>query len=185
MEELIDWLNSIYPLSDECKNYLRSVIRDRTLKKGELLLKEGEICENLYFVQYGLLVCYYKMGRLKVTDWFFWEGETVVSVESFYDRVKSKDTIKAVKESLLYYIAFDELQYLYDHYLEFNYIGRVLTLKYFRIWHNLVRNTRLLTTEERYRNLVDSHPEILLRVPLKILATYFGMAPETISRLRS
>jgi CRP-like cAMP-binding protein len=185
MEELIQWLCDIYPQSPECLAYLRSIIKKRELTKNEFLLREDEICEILYFIKKGLLVCYYWMGSVKVTDWFFWEGETVVSVDSFYDQVKSKDSIQAIEPTWLYYITYHELQYLYDHFIEFNYIGRVLTQKYFRIWHSLARNIRHLTAAERYQNLMEKYPEILQRVPLKHLATYFNMTKETISRERA
>jgi CRP-like cAMP-binding protein len=184
MDELIQWLCSIHPLTPECVSYLRHIIRYRRIKKDQLLLRPGEICENIYFIQKGILRCYYMKNDVDVTDWFFWETDTVVAIDSFYDQTPGEDYIEALEDGELYYISFAELNYLFHHYMEFNFIGRVLTNKYLRSWHRQARNLRRLTAEEKYRFLLAGQPEALLRVPARALASFLDMAPETISRLR-
>lgn len=184
MEELFQWLSAIHPLSPECSAHLRRIIRRRTIKKDQLLLRAGEVCDNIYFIKKGILRCYYLVKDRDVTDWFFWETDTVVAIDSFYDQTPSGDYIEALEDGELYYISFDDLDYLFRHYLEFNFIGRVLTNKYLRIWHRQARNLRRLSAEEKYRFLLASQPEAILRVPAKALASFLDMSPETISRLR-
>jgi len=82
MEQLLFFLNAIatsegWPLSSECLSYLRKIIKARSIKEGDYLLRAGEICTNLYFIQKGLLKCYYILHENEVSDWFFGEGETV------------------------------------------------------------------------------------------------------------
>lgn len=184
MEELLHYLSSIYPLSPECLAYLRRIIRDCRVKKDESLLHAGEVCENIYFIRKGILRCYYLKKGVEVTDWFFWEGDTVVAIDSFYDQTPSEAYIEALEESELYYISYHDLNYLFDHFLEFNFVGRVLTNKYLRVWHRQARNLRMLTAEEKYIFLLERQPEAVLRVPVKVLASFLDMAPETISRMR-
>lgn len=190
MEELLLFLNQIaltegWPLPEACLAYLRKVIKVRTIKKDEFLLTAGQVCTNLYFIRKGLLKCFYIVHQRDVSDWFFGEAETVVSIDSFYDQAPSADYIQALEDSELFYIAYEELNYLYRNFIEFNVIGRVLTNKYLRIWHRQARNIRMLTAEERYLFFMKTQPELINRVPVQDLASYLDMSRETLSRMRS
>src|SRR5215472_11931767 len=127
MEELLHWLSSIHPLSPGCLAHLRSIIRYREIKKDQLLLSAGQVCENIYFIRKGILRCYYLKKNIDITDWFFWETDTVVAIDSFYDQTPSEDYIEALEDGELYYISFKDLDYLFNEFMEFNFIGRVLT----------------------------------------------------------
>jgi CRP-like cAMP-binding protein len=189
MEEVLSFLNQIataegHPLSAACLAYLRKVIKIKTIKEDEHLLLEGQVCENLYFIVNGLLKCYYILHGKPVCDWFFGEGETVVAVDSFYDQIPSKDFIQALEDCLLFYVTFDELNYAYRNFVEFNVVRAVLTHKYFRIWHRQARNIRMLTSEERYRLLMETQPDLINRVPVQDLASFLDMSREYLSRMR-
>jgi len=189
MEELLSFLNQIaslegWPLSAGCLDYLRSIVKKTSLKEEEYLLKAGEVCKNLYFIKRGLLKCFYIVHNKEVSDWFFGELETVVSIDSFYDQVPSEDFIQALEDCDLFYITYEELGYLYRTYIEFNVVGRVLTNKYLRIWHRQARNIRMLTAEERYLFLLEKQPELIMKVPIQDLASYLDMTRETLSRMR-
>ncbi|MBN8853359.1 MAG: hypothetical protein BGO55_12525 [Sphingobacteriales bacterium 50-39] len=189
MEQLLFFLNSIassegWPLSSECLSFLPAIIKKRSIKRDEYLLRVGEVCKNLYFIQKGLLKCYYILHEGEVSDWFFGEGETVVSIDSFYDQAASKDFIQALEDCDLFYITHDEYLHLNRTFIEFNVIGRVLTNKYLRIWHRQARNIRMLDAEERYIFLLEHQPELIRRVPVRDLASYLDMRPETLSRMR-
>lgn len=189
MEKLLSFLNSIataegWPLSYEFLSFLPTIIKKKSIKDEAYLLRAGEVCQNLYFIQKGLLKCYYILHEREVSDWFFGEGETVVSIDSFYDQVPSLDFIQALEDSDLFYISHDEYLYLNRTFIEFNVIGRVLTNKYLRIWHQQARNIRMLTAEERYAYLLEHQPELIRRVPVRDLASYLDMTRETLSRMR-
>jgi CRP-like cAMP-binding protein len=185
MEEILQLLSAIHPLSPECLDYLRDVVEYQKVKNREYLLKPGQVNNRLYFIKKGLLRCYYLLNDRELTDWFFWETDAVVSVDSWYDQVPSKDYIQALEDTEVYWIAAKDLDYVYKHFPEFNFVGRVLTTKYLRIWHRLARRIRFLRSEERYQLVTKEQPEIFLRVPLNVLATYLDMSPETLSRLRA
>jgi CRP/FNR family transcriptional regulator, anaerobic regulatory protein len=185
MDEIILFLSGIYPLSPECIAYLKRAIRKRMVKKDQIILEIGEVCQNLYFIKKGVLRCFYFVGEKEVSDWFFWEGETVVSIESFYDQAGSEDCIQALEDCELYYISFQELEYLYQHYIEFNIIGRVLTIKYLRVFHQHARNIRKLSAADRYHYLLRTQPDLVQRIPLGPLASWLNREPETLSRMRA
>ena len=189
MEELLTFLNAISspagkPLSTELRDFLPTIVKKTTLKKGEYLLVPGQVCENLYFIQKGLLKCFYILHEKQVSDWFFGETETVVSIDSFYDQVPGEDFIEALEDCELLYISFQEFQYLCITYFEFCLIARILTTKYLQLWFRQVRNIRMLTAEERYRHLLEHQPDLIKRVPGQDLASFLDMSRETFSRVR-
>ncbi|HEV9035643.1 MAG TPA: Crp/Fnr family transcriptional regulator [Puia sp.] len=189
MEELLSFLNQIassegWPLSAACLAHLGEIIKIRTLKQEELLLSAGQVCKNIYFIRRGLLKCFYIVHEREVSDWFFGELETVVSIDSFYDQVASEDFIQALEDCELFCISFGELNYLFRTFVEFNVVGRVLFNKYLRIWHRQARNIRMLTAEERYQFLLTTQPNLIQRVPVRDLASYLDMSRETLSRMR-
>ena len=184
MDEIILFLSSIYPLSPECIAYLNRTVRMKMVKKDQVILEIGEVCRNLYFIKKGALRCFYFVNGKEVSDWFFWEGETVVSIDSFYQQIRSEDCIQALEDCELYYISFKDLEYLYEHYIEFNFIGRVLTIKYLRVFHQHARNIRKLPAADRYQYLLRTQPDLIQRIPLGPLASWLNMEPETLSRMR-
>jgi len=185
MNEAVQYLHAVYPLSDEVLSHLDSILKSRSLVKGEFLLKPGEVCENIYFIKKGLLRCYYLRGETEVSAWFMKEADVIVSVDSYYEQVPSYEYIQALEDCDLYYITFYEEDYIFQTYLEYNVIGRLLTRKYLQVWNRQLRNIRMLSAAERYQELLNKEPELLLRVPLKYLASYLDMLPETLSRMRN
>lgn len=189
-KRLIKYLDSIareegWPLSDRCKALLMKSIKYVSLKRGEYLLTPGHICKNLYFIEKGLLKCFYAKGKKTAIDWMLAELEAVVALDSFYDQVPGKDWIEAHEDCQLLYISYDELNELYRTCVEFNAVGRVFTNKYLRIWHTHARNLRLMTKMERYQLMLESQPELVKRVQVKDLASYLDMNPATLTRQRT
>lgn len=155
------------------------------VEKGELLLKEGEICRHSFFVEKGLLR-YYSIdakGKEHIIQ-FAPEGWFVSDRESVYFNQPSQYFIQALEESRI--TALDEnfvseLAKQDPSFLEFNN----------RLLHNHIRHLQrrinmLLsaTAEERYLDFIKIYPDILLRVPQTMVASYLGIAPESLSRVR-
>jgi len=186
MEELLLFLNHIaskegWPLSADCLDHLRKIIKTKEIREEEFLLSGEQVCSNLYFIRKGLLKCFYIVHEREVSDWFFGELESVVAIDSFYDQTPGSDFIQALEDCELFYISYDELDYLYRTFVEFNVVGRVLTNKYLRIWHRQARNIRMLTADERYLFLLNTQPDLINRVPVRDLASYLDMSRETLS----
>ena len=185
MEELITFLNSIFPLKKETEDYLIENLQWTEISKKDFILKEGQICQNIYFINKGLLRCFYVKNHREVNSWFMREGDVIISVDSFFNQIESKENIQAIEDGLLFYISFQELQYAYQHFPDFNSIGRILTEKYYQLSEQRLYSLRMQRASEKYRFLINHFPEIIQRVPLKYIASYLGITEETLSRIRA
>lgn len=150
-----------------------------------MLLKAGHICRNIYFIDQGLLRCFYMQNGQEVCSWFMKEGDVIISVESFFDQRESYESIQALEDTALRYISFTELQHVYRNFPEFNYIGRELVQRYYKLSEQRLHSLRMLRAAERYEILRNFHPELVLRVEQKYLASYLGITEQYLSMLKA
>lgn len=185
MEEILAFLNLIFPLSPACIDYLGNVVQFRRVEKNELILDFGEVNCNLYFIKTGFLRCYYMVHKKEVNDWFFFNNETVVSIGSFYQQLPSQDRIVAEMAGELYFITRDQYEYAKRTFHEFAYIASFLLEKYLVTFHDHARILRKYRALERYKMVLARYPEMLRRIALGALASWLNMKAETLSRARA
>lgn len=184
MEELLLYLNTIYPLSNGLQLHLSKTLKEQAVQKKEYLLKAGHICRGIYFVREGLLRCFYIKDQHEVCSWFMKEGDVIASVESFFQQKPSYESIQALEDCTLYSLQYNELEYIYKKFVEFNYVGRVLVQKYYMLSEQRLYSLRMQRSQERYDYLMEHSPELILRVPAKYLASYLGLTEVTLSKLK-
>jgi CRP-like cAMP-binding protein len=185
MKELLSLLNNIHPLSPLLHLYLSEKLKNRTIRKKEYLLEAGHISRHIYFIRKGLLRCYYIEGEQEVCSKFLKEGDIVVSASSFFLQKESVEFIQAVEDATLWFVCFDELQYMYDNFPEFNIISRVITTKSYLLSEQRLNFIRMKQATTRYKMMLDHFPDLVLRVPAKYIASYLSISEETLSRIRS
>ncbi len=184
MEQLLKFLNSIYPLPDNLLQYLSKNLKIKNLKKKEFILKNGHVSRDICFVSKGLLRCFYLIDDKEVCSWFMKEGDVIVSVESFFNQRVSYEAIQALEDCTLFYITYDELQFIFRNFLEFNFVGRVILQQYYTLSEQRLYSIRMQKAPERYAYLMKHHANLILRVPSKYLASYLGITEVTLSNLK-
>ncbi len=183
-ENLLQLFNSIIPISPPLKERLSETLKTKIFKKNQVLLKEGQVCDYIYFIEQGYLRSYYLKEDKEITAWFMKENDIIISVNSFFKREPSYEYIQTIEDSRLHYIHYDELQKIYKDFVEFNIVGRVLTEMYYTLSEERLYGMRSQTAEERFAFLLDKHPEIIHRTPRSYIASYLGISFETLSRIR-
>ena len=157
----------------------------KAVTKGELLLQEGEICHDTFFVEKGLLRMYSldRNGKEHIIQ-FAPENWLISDRSSTYFSHKSRYYIEAVEDSnvlLLNHEFFKRLMENYPHTVEKN---DLLLQKHIRNLQNRVNSLLADTAEERYMSFIKMYPDILLRAPQWMVASYLGITPESLSRVR-
>jgi CRP/FNR family transcriptional regulator, anaerobic regulatory protein len=184
MEELIGYLNSIHPLSEQLFAFLWQNIKTKKLQKKDYLLRKGHVNKDICFIGKGLLRCFYFIEDKEVCSWFMKEGDVIVSVESFFSQTESYENIQALENCVLHYITFEELQFIYNNFPEFNFVGRVIITGYYTLSEQRLHSMRMQRAHDRYSYLMQYHSELILRVPSKFLASYLGITEVTLSNIK-
>ena len=113
------------------------------------------------------------------------EGDIIISVESFYRQIASYESIQALEDCELFYMDYRDLQQIYRNYPEFNFVGRVLTERYYSLSEQRLYSMRMMRAKERYEYMTTHHPELVKRVPAKFLASYLGISEVMLSIIKN
>ena len=185
MDRLMDFLHTIYPMSDGLQEHLQRILKLQRLAKNDYLLKVGQVSDKVYFVESGLVRCYYLKNKREICSSFMKEGDVTFSVESFYTQTPSHEAIQAIEDTTVYYITYTILQRIYREFPEFNFTGRVLTEHYYTLSEQRIRALWMQKSTERYDYLIAHEPELVKRVPVKYLASYLGLNGNYLSTIKS
>ena len=184
MDNLISYLHTIHPLSNSLREHLHDIVQIKEIPKNDFLLRAGNTCRHIFFIESGLVRCFYTSGKEDISCWFMKEGDVIISVESFLGQQPGYENIQAMEDIVGYCIRWEQLQFIYRHFPEFNFIGRVLTEKYYTLSERRLYSMRLQKAPDRYDYLLRDTPELINRIPVKYLASYLGISRETLSRIR-
>ena len=155
-----------------------------TIKKGEFLLKQGNRCDKLSFVQSGLLRMFVTTDDKEVTQCISTKGHFSTDLSSFIFDTPSRSTIQALTETELYTITRENYQKMGDLVPKWNELEKYFIVRCFTILENRIVRHLSMTAEERYNSFFENNRELFNQVPLQFIASMLGMRPETVSRIR-
>ena len=182
---LLDYLTAAIPVSEKLKQEIDRISKTKKAEKGQFLLRSGDRCNDLYFVERGLLRGFYFDDEREITNWLAIDGEFATSFYSFVARTQCFESIEVLEASDLLQITYDDLQKLYKDYPETERIGRILTENYYVKLDGRILGLQFKTAKERYQQLLVNNPVLLQRAPLGYIASYLGITQETLSRIRA
>ena len=177
--------NKKVPLTEEEREVIQEYLTLKKIRKRQYLLQEGDICKCVAFVERGALRLYKvnEDGTEHIVQ-FALEGRFLTDLYSFLTNEPSIYNIDAIEDSELVLIsksASDELQKRSTKYLEYILFE---TSEFYIDLERRLTYTISLTIDERYEDLITHYPDIIQRVPQHMIASYMGITPETLSRVR-
>ncbi|WP_289661421.1 Crp/Fnr family transcriptional regulator [Flavobacterium panacagri] len=176
---------SIQNFSNEELDLLDDLITFRTLKKGELLLSENQVCNEIVFIKKGILRSFFFNHKGdEITNCFAFENEFMASFASFITEEKAEENIQALADTELQILNRKALEKLYQSGFNWQETGRKLTELEFVNLHKRMVSFQKLSGAERYQELYKNHQNYLQLIPLQYLASYLGVTPRHLSRIR-
>ena len=154
------------------------------LSKTEYLITEGRRCKHLYFLERGALRGFYTLDGKEITHWFGFENDFVTSFHSFITGEPAVENIQLLEGSVLWAISKEDLNGLLIDNPDIEKLLRITYEKYYIRLEERYVNAQFKSASERYQALLLQTPHILERVPLGYIASYLGISPETLSRVR-
>lgn len=182
---LFNNLNKHSTINEREFELIEKVLTKRFIKKRKDLLTEGDICKNLYFVEKGCLRSYTvdKEGIEHVVQLVI-EEHWIGDLYSFITQTPGTINIEAIEDSEIWILPYQELEKLYDEIPALEKFFRKLFQRAYVAVQQRLNATKNTSAEERYRELIRQTPHIAQRVPLIYIASYLGITPESLSRIR-
>lgn len=157
----------------------------KKFKKNELLIEAGTYSNKLFFIGRGIVRVFYFKEDKEITNALVKENEIIAGAYSIFTGEKSFNNYETLEASITLYIEYSELEKLYNKFHSLERLGRLLVQKYYATYIKKTHDVLFLSAEERYANFIRNHVELINRVSLRFIASYLGVAQETLSRLRS
>jgi CRP-like cAMP-binding protein len=179
------FFQSIQNFTLEELNLLDDLITFRTLKKGDFLLKENQVCNEIVFIEKGILRSFFVNHKGdEITNCFAFENEFMASFASFITEEKAEENIQALTDTKLQILNRIGLEKLYKSGFNWQETGRKLTELEFVNLNKRMISFQKLSGAQRYEELFQNHQKYLQFIPLQYLASYLGITPRHLSRIR-
>jgi CRP-like cAMP-binding protein len=153
-------------------------------RKGDFLIEEGEVATAFHFIVKGAVRLYYTVQLEEKTAFFYFENDFVSAYESYTKQLPAKHTIQCIEACDLAVINRSVAFTLLERFPKFEFLARIAMEKELSVCQDIIASFITLSPEERYLKLMKEAPEWLSRVPQYYLASYIGVRPESLSRIR-
>lgn len=185
MEDIKAYFEKMVPLSDQDWQVFSSRLVKRAFPKKSVILKVGQTETHLSFIEKGMVRLYIPKEENDLTFGFTFQNEFVSAYDSFITQTPCSYQVQALADTVLWSVSYQDLQYIYKHSSAGNRIGRYAAENLFLI--KTRRELSLLneSAEERYQKLFEERPQLIRQIPLKYIASYIGITPQALSRIRA
>ncbi len=183
MKQLSDFIASKVTLSADEQEAIFSYFHEITLEKGEFVLKTGQIANHYYFIRSGALRFYYGDYEEQLTAWVIVKDEFFTEISSLNPELPTRFNIQAIEKTELFQIHKNDMELLYAQIPAWQEFGRVTWENMAIRMINQIISFQTLSAEERYLEFMRD-AELMKRVPVKQIASYLGITPNALSRIR-
>lgn len=183
---LKEYLQKILPdMNDSTWSAFLSKTKTAEYSKGDHVYRAGGICNNISFVSQGLLRSYYLTvdGKEVVTS-FANTGSYYSDYNSFLTQKPTKFYTQTLEDTILIDVSYNDLQELYLKHPQCERVGRLIAESLFKSLSDRNSSFQFETPEQRYRKFIEYDQDVAQRVPLYMIASYIGITPEALSRIR-
>ena len=181
---LIQYFSKITPLSADEIQLLTDTMLIKQVKKDSFLLKEGQLNKDTFFILDGLVREYKVIDGEEITTHFFSEEQWIISLTSFTEETPSTHNLICMEDTTVVIGNETKAQELFKQYPRFETVSRMVMESVFSEQQKTMSAYLTDSPEQRYLRLFETKPDLIQRVPQYQLASYIGVKPESLSRIR-
>jgi CRP-like cAMP-binding protein len=185
MENLKKYVATIADISEQSWATLSNCLTEMEFERNEQLLKEGQICNSVFFISLGLCKSFYNLDGKVINTAFYFENDFATNIKSLTTYGKSEYTIIACEKTKIVQLDKNKLLEAYKQSHQIETFGRKVLELITSKQEEQSNSFKLLTPKQRFDRLVSEHPDFLQRVSLTQTASYLGISRETLSRFRA
>jgi len=180
------YIEEIAHVSDTDWEIFSSLLKKQTIPKKQIFLKKGEIENHLSFIEEGIIRLFIPTNNQEkeITFGFCFKYEFVSAYDSFLTRLPSTYHLETLTDTIMWSISYEDLQKVYQNTKMGNFIGRFSSEKLFLIKSKREQSLLFESAKTRYLNLFKERPKLIKKIPLKYIASYIGITPQALSRIR-
>lgn len=163
---------------------LKDTVSIRSYKKNEILFAEGKVATSMYFVLQGWVRLFYNVNGNDKTAFFYTEGKFICAGESFAKQVPARENYQVLEDTVLVHFEKENIEKLLQYSSKFELISRLATEDELITYQKIVASFVTQSPEQRYRDLLNKNGVIFHKVPQQYIASFLGVSPETLSRIK-
>ncbi len=186
LETICTFLDSISPLNEEDKEALSTIAQTRSLEKGDFLEKVGKQASHLRFVLEGVYRAYHLEEGKEITHYFYTttRNPIVGVLESLLTNTASKINIECIVPGKVMELSYQDWEKLCRHSFAYNTIARKLAEQHYLLALTRIESLQYQNATDRYALFLQQYPNLIQQISQHYIASYIGVAPESLSRLR-
>lgn len=182
--KLLELINQITELEGNEIELIKNSFRLIQLTKGDFFLKAGTINKHIGFINKGLVRYFVYKNDDESTFEFTKEGDFIADYQSFNNNTESIQNIQAIEDCEILIINHENVQVIFNSTKKGNLIGRRIIEHRFEIMVNQLLAIYMQSHEDRYQNFIKHYSDLSQRIPQYLIASYVGVKPESLSRIR-
>ncbi|MCT4643734.1 MAG: Crp/Fnr family transcriptional regulator [Carboxylicivirga sp.] len=185
MHGLIENIKHYIDLNKEEIALLEEAAVRKTFRKKTIIFEEGKVSDEIYFVTSGCVRLFYNNEGNEKTAFFYTEGQFICAGESFTFNIPAIENYEAIEDTELYIFSKASIIELTNNLPKMEVIARIATENELITYQKLVAFFITKSAEERYLDLLNTQKDLFQRVPQQYIASYLGVSPETLSRIKA
>jgi CRP-like cAMP-binding protein len=156
----------------------------KTYPKGHRLVEQDKVGQHIFHILSGSCRLFYYQDSREITSWFAFENEAITS-SSFFSRQPGAESVETLEPATVIQMSYEKQQALFAKYPEAERYVRLQQEQLIIRLEQRLKGLLFQTARDRYEHLLWVFPAIMLRVPHHMIASYLGITPETLSRMRA